>query len=222
MKRFKIAGLCLVALAAMAMATAAAASAAPVWEQLEGSTWKEVKNTEKVTLAGSLRLADTNVLLTGTVAVQCTDTATGYAGPGKFDRITEIPTASIKCVAGENCEKFEKAEARNLPWQTELTEESGLVRDVITAVTPGAGKEPGWSVECRVKNIKKADVCESESGSPGTTSMTNNTSNNTVNGAFDAKTPKAKCSVGGAKSGEVRGPFTITENETPFTGIRVS
>ncbi len=190
MKSLKIAGLCLVALAAMAMAmaTAATASAAPVWEQLEGTTWKEVKGTEKVISAGTLKLTDTKGGLTGgVVTVECSGTDEGTVGPGKYNRITKITVAN-PCRNVTGCVGTITAEARNLPWQTELFETEGKVRDSV--VSEVAGKFPGWKVECTL-----SDTCEGNT----TTAMTNNTSNNTVDAVFDANSAVVKCARGKAK-----------------------
>jgi hypothetical protein len=211
MKSIKIAGLCLVALAAMAMATAATASATPVWEQLNGTTWSEIKGTEKVIDAGTLKLTDTKGGLTGgVVTVECSGTSTGTVGPGKYDRITTITVAN-PCRNITGCVGTIKAEARNLPWQTELFETEGKVRDSV--VSEVAGKFPGWKVECTL-----SDTCEGNT----TTAIVNNTSNNTVEAVFDAKSAVVTCSRGGAGTGKVEGTNIIKENESPFTGVRVS
>ncbi len=211
MKSIKIAGLCLVALAAMAMATAATASATPVWEQLNGTTWSEIKGTEKVISAGTLKLTDTKGGLTGgVVTVECSGTDEGTVGPGKFDRITKITVAN-PCRNITGCVGTIKAEARNLPWQTELFETEGKVRDSV--VSEVAGDFPGWKVECTL-----SDTCEGNT----TTAIVNNTSNNTVEAVFDAKSAVVKCSRGGAGTGKVEGTNIIKENESPFTGVRVS
>src|ERR1700757_4875589 len=182
-KSISIAGLCLVAMLAVSMAIGATASAAPVWEQCEtekavgnpsrytegqcvtGSAtgawaWQKVTSTEKAIGLGSLVLRDTKVPIIGTVEVQCSGTAEGSVGPGQFARITAI--TEIKCAAGKNCEKAEKEEPRDLPWQTELFESAGTVRDKITSGGSGA---PGWSLTCKVLGVTKEDVCTSETES---------------------------------------------------------
>jgi hypothetical protein len=230
MKHLKIAGLCLVAMFMMSMVAAGTASAAPHWlvclpENTEtpkttkwnshqcttavangGWEWSELKGTEAAVSHGSLRLADTKVL-GKIVAVQCTGEDIGSVGPGRFDRIEKIE--NIECSAGENCEKVEKkAEPVNLPWQTELTEESGAIRDRIMATN---GKGAGWKVTCKVLSITESDVCTTEEGS---TSVADKTSPG-VEGAllvlteFESKTAAAKCEIGGTGAGEVRGPDAI-------------
>jgi hypothetical protein len=214
MRFIRIAGLCLVALAAMAMATAATASAAPVWE-LNGA---EVKGTEKVMASATLRLFDTKTAA-GESEVECSGTTTGTIGPGKFDRVESVTVSSCKAV--KVCEtSFEpKAKAVNLPWQTELFETEGKVRNKITEV---AGKgEPGWAVTCKVI-IEKTDTCTTETGKEGSTLETNEATHGYVLGAFERKTSgKAKCSEGGKESGEVEGIVT-TLSEPTGSPIRVS
>src|SRR5580704_4580779 len=168
MKSMMSVGLCLVAMLAVSMATAGTASAAPVWEHCEtekanttdskwttgqcttassmaaaGFSWQEVKGTEKAVGRASLTLSDETLGVR--VEVLCSLEKAGSVGPGKFDRITTI--TNVKCTAGKNCEKLDKAmELRNLPWQTELVEpKAGEVRDHITSGGNGA---PGWAVTC--------------------------------------------------------------------------
>ncbi len=224
MKHLKITGLCLVAMFAMSMVAAATASA--TWEQCAsgGATtkyetnqcakasstgtfsWQEVKGTEKTKGFGSLRLADTKVPIVGTVAVQCTGEAKGAVGPGQLDRTTAI--VSIVCAPSTNCEKVEKtASPENLPWQTELATVEGKKRDNVKAVN---GKGAGWAVTCKVLGITKTDVCTTEEGSAGVANtVTKGVSGELlVLGTFDAKSINAKCELGGALSGEVRGTIS--------------
>ncbi len=230
MKHLKIAGLCLVAMLVMSMAAAATASAAPVWEQCRENAgtgtkwsdngcktasptgkweWKELTTTEKVKSSATLQLADIKVPLVGRVEVHCSGEDIGVIGPGKFDKITEIPQASIKCTAGENCQEFKKVEPRNLPWQTELFETEGKIRDAIQEDGKGA---PGWKVTCRVLGIEKGDECTNKTG---TTAVATEASGSIllVLATFDTKSGKAKCEVGGAESGEVLGPVANFSSE---------
>ena len=248
MKLLRTAGLCLVAMFAMSMVAAVSASAAPpVWEHCTEGTekipptkytehqcvaaaasfggkwqWNEVKGTEAVVTHGSLVLKDTGTLV-GTVAVSCSGTDEGSVGPGRFDRTTAIPTADISCSNVENCEKFEKAEARNLPWQTEITEEAGTARDKIT--NGKTGKEaPGWAVTCTVDHIPGVeDRCTSSTGS---TSIENKpTKNGTITellvlSDFETSSGTAECSEGTSTSGTVRG--TIATLQANGWGLRIS
>src|SRR5580704_16925504 len=234
MKFIKIAGLCLVAMFAVSMVAAGTASAAPVWEQCsEGGTatkytehqcltagagekwqWNEVKTTEEVRIKGSLRLSDTKIPIIGTVAVECSGESIGAVGPGIHGRITEIKTSAAQCRNVENCEEVKKIEPRNLPWQTENTEVGGKPVAILRAVTPGAGKEPGWALECKVLGISKEDVCENEEGKPESLALKNDATKNgtktelLVLATFE-ELRKAKCSVGGAESGRVKGSLSI-------------
>ncbi len=210
MRSIRIAGLCLVALAAMAMATAATASAVPVFE-VSGT---EVKGTEKVMGSGTLRLFDTKTAL-GSSEVECSGTTTGTIGPGKFDRVESIHISS--CIQKKVCENVETVIPQNLPWQTELTEKSGKVRDTIKEVSG----EPGWSVTCKAPIVgKTTDKCLTEAGKEGSTTATNETVHGYVLGEF-GPTSKAECTEGGKESGEVGGIIT-TLSEPTGKAIRVS
>jgi hypothetical protein len=240
MKSIRIAGACLVAMFALSMALGASASAAPVWEQCEtekastspsrytegqcvtaSSTgawaWQEVKGTEKVIGLGSLVLRDTKVPIEGTVEVLCTGKSEGTVGPGKFDRVTSI--TEIKCSPGKDCEKVEKAEPRDLPWQTELFETESTVRDKITSGGSGA---PGWGLSCTVLGITKEDVCTSESTSVLDRNMLTQelTGSRRLVGLAFENAGKANCTVGGEGSGEELGIVGL--EKANGLGLRVS
>ncbi len=196
MRFIRIAGLCLVALAAMAMATAATASAQPVW-QVNGT---EVKGTEKVMGMGTLRLADTKTIA-GESAVECSGTTTGTIGPGKIDRVETITIASCKQV--KVCENVETVLPKNLPWQTELYETESKVLNKISEI-PSNG-EPGWTVTCKTPLGSKTDECLTEATKEGNEVQTNETP--VEIGTFNP-TSKAKCVEGGKESGKVEGIIT--------------
>jgi hypothetical protein len=226
----KIVGLCLASVLVLGMAITANASAAPVWETCrEGATgtkyetsqcetalssgkwaWAEVTGTESSHGSGTLVLSDTNIPIIGTVSVSCTGEGKGTVGPGKFGRVTEIPSGTISCSAGENCEKIEgKVEPRNLPWQTELFETEGKEFNTITN-----GKEseaPGWAVTCKVLGVSKTDTCTGETGATEarrvrTFSSINNRFELLVLQDFISTSPhRANCTVGGTGAGRVVG-----------------
>jgi hypothetical protein len=228
MKSIRIAGACLVAMLALSMALGASASAAILgWEQCgtekasgNGSkyaedqcatasgtgawVWQEVKGTEKVIGLGSLVLRDTKVPIVGTVEVQCSVKAEGTVGPGRFARVTGI--TEIKCSAGKDCEKVEKVEPRDLPWQMELFETEGVAKD--NKITSGGSGAPGWGVTCKVLGAKTEDACTSESTSVLVGEMLTNeltASRWLVGLTFEKNSWKATCSLGGAESGEELG-----------------
>ncbi len=236
MKPIRIAGLCLVAMFAMSMAAAGTASAG-VWEHCETTekagtatrfetnqckgietggkyTWQEVTGTEAVRGHGSLRLTDTGIPFVEEVGISCSLEEEGFVGPKNLGRITEIPKSSIHCTPGENCEEIEgEVKPLNLPWRTEIAQTEGGRRDYVKAVN-GAGA--GWAVTCRVGFIPTTDECTTEEAStalenvwthgvgPGHAELL-------VSAKSDEKTKNAKCALGGAGSGEVRGSEAILQ-----------
>jgi hypothetical protein len=179
-----------------------------------GWEWSELRGTEAARSHESLRLKDTKIL-GKTVEVKCSGEDVGSVGPGRFDRITAIE--NIKCVKGENCEEVTKAaEPRNLPWQTELVEEEGKIRDKIKAEN---GKGAGWALTCKVLSVSETDECTSEE--EGTSVANTVTSGGLlVLAEFESKTAKAKCSIGGTGAGVVEGPDAILL--TNGWGLRVA
>ena len=144
----KIVGLSLASMLVMGMAIASSASAhgwlqcrenagsGTKWTESKCSTasssgkweWKELTTTELVVSeSGALKLKDSNV---GgqTIVVLCSGTDEGTIGPKQFDRITRITPTS--CANEENCGGTIKAEAVNLPWQTELVEQEEKLETV--------------------------------------------------------------------------------------------
>ncbi len=207
-----------VAIAVFFGVAASSALATPVWEQcIEGGAgtkyetnqcvkasgtgkwaWSEVTGTEAVKGRSSLTLKDTKVPIVGTVEVKCTGAilgavSQGTIGPGKFARLTKAE--EIQCSPGKNCEKLEEvAKPLNLPWQTELAEESGKVRGKITATN---GKGPGWAVKCKVLGISKTDECTTENSSGAIENAVSN-GELLVRGIFDAKSANGNCTIGGS------------------------
>ncbi len=237
MKHLKIAGLCLVAVFVMGMVVSASASAAgPVWEQcrteknptepptrwsdskcsVASSTgawqWEELKTTEQVSSQATLRLIDTKAT-GGESAIQCGGTDNGWIGPNKYDQITSISVKASNCkrTAGL-CITVEEVKPIHLPWQTELFETEGRIRDKLTEAGNG---QPGWKVKC--SGVE--DVCESVAGEEGSTLESNEQATGVALGEFDGKYPKVKCSIGGPKSGEVRG--LVQFHSTEGWAIRV-
>jgi hypothetical protein len=219
----KLAGLCLVAMFAVSLVASATASAG-VWEQcttekttvtkyttdlctVASSTgiwgWKALGTTEKVLSSATLTLRDTSTAV-GLVEVKCTGTDEGSIGPTKYDLVTKVTV--VGCVKGTGCEEWKRAAAVHLPWQTELFQTEGRVRNKITGT--GAG-EPGWEVECKVLFFPVTDECTSETG---TTLMENVQTRGTVQAVFETKSGKAKCTqstLGNKLSGEVLGVNTL-------------
>ncbi len=238
MKHLKIAGLCLVAVFVMGMVVSAStATAAPVWEQCRtekepkepptrwsnsrcsvasstgGWQWRELKTTEQVSTQATLTLIDKKAT-GGESAIQCGGTDNGWIGPGKLDQIASISVIASNCkrVTGL-CLTVEEIKAIHLPWQTELFETEGRIRDKITET--GTNGQPGWKVKC--SGVE--DVCETVAGKEQSILMSNEQSTGVVLGEPDAKSGTVKCSIGGAASGEVRG--IVQFHSTEGWAIRV-
>lgn len=223
----KMVGLCLVTVFVIGMALAGSASAA--WEQCSegGSTtkysehqclkaegagkwgWNEVTGTEEVRIKGSVRITDTKVPVVGKVSVECSFEAVAHVGPGERSRVNEVKTSAEQCRNVENCEKVEKAEARHLSWQVEAAKLEGKILAELTSTGSGG---PGWSVTCKVLSISKEDECVTEAGKPENLILENKvTGSELLVLATFRKTRKAKCSVGGAESGEVAGSLAMSK-----------
>jgi RHS repeat-associated protein len=236
--RLRLAGLCLVAVFAVGMAVSAgtASAAKQIWEQCsEGgsvtkytehqckaasgtgkSEWNEIAGTEEVRLKGTLRFKDTKVPVLGTAEVECNGESTGVVGPGKLGKITEVKITAEHCKGIKVCEEIKHFEGRDLPWQAELYETEGKQYDKLI----GDGKgEPGWKVECKTSIGTQTDECLTESEKPESLLLENKLTNGEllVLATFQ-HLRKAKCSQGGAESGEITGSIGISK--TNGTGLR--
>lgn len=131
-------------------------------------------------------------------SVTCSGTGEGTIGPEAADKQTKLTVSSCTTVKG-TC-GTPMAEAIHLPWNTELFEPvSEEVRDRFSS----SGGLPGWKVTCTILGIKVIDTCEGETNAKIVNGQ------GKVEATFDAKSPRVKCSMGGAEAGIIEGPETI-------------
>jgi hypothetical protein len=194
-----------------------------------GFEWDELIGTEEVTSSGELELEDAKAT-GGATAIKCKGVSTGWVANltnsselGE-DGVTTVTSVSCTFVKAGSCEESKSvtAKARNLPWGTKLVERGEEVRDEIRSgpkKEEGNG-EPGWSIECTVAGILKiTDTCERQGN---TTNVKPNSTNGTVDEAFDERTQEetmSTCAVGGSNAGLVRG--NIVTKARSEKGLRV-
>jgi len=169
-----------------------------------GGEWEWIpikkESSEKVVIEGELELEDSESTL-GAVRIKCKVSSTGLVeaeGKGTIETATLTECKVVKGTCGSP-----KAEAIHLPWDTELVEEGGKIRDKIKSSGAGA---PGYKVTCTVI-IKVTDTCEAETS----TAITNNVEASLVEASFEAKSGKAKCSLSKKESGSVSGTLKIKQ-----------
>jgi hypothetical protein len=127
-------------------------------------------------------------------------------------KVAEVEKASKNCEretgpckAGE----VEKVEGADLPWKEEIYEtESG--KTFLSRIENDGSGEPGWKVTCNTLLGSKTDECLSEAGHPEVFSGVNRVTEAVllVSGRF-LKVHRAKCSEGGAETGEVEGLIAV-------------
>jgi hypothetical protein len=231
----KVAGIILAAMFAVSMFASATASAAhwSVCKEESGTStkyttnqcttasstgkwqWSELAGTEAAKVVSqTIELTDTKVPIIGSTTVICapgSGEGTGAVGPGKFGRIntTKVKEAKTNCKGSGGCKSagIKSVEARDTPWQTELTETEGKVLATITGTGNG---EPGWEVKCEnILGSETTDTCLTEGAGHEEKAQLKNVATGAellVLGTFEtAAGSKAKCTQGGAKSGEVGG-----------------
>jgi len=226
MKYLRIAFGLVVVTGLMAVVASPALAAQPKWvacEEVTSGKWtnnncttagsgkfetKAVTETVEVTSSspGGLELEDSKAT-GGATAIKCEGSDLGTVGNEGSDSVTRITASNCSLVEKKEgeCEKSKPVTARalNLPWATKL-EEVGTkeVRDQVTSLV--SGKEPGWAVECTVLGVFKiTDECTGNTS----TGIHNVRNEGKVEAEFDKVTEEkpATCSVGGAKSGFVKG-----------------
>ncbi len=176
--------------------------------------WSEVTGTEAAVSKGSLLLKDTKTIA-GVAEVECYTEAEGVVGPKQSDKINAVKV--IGCRAVKVCEAgTAKAEALNLPWQTEAYDTEGKHFDALTG--DGSGK-PSWKITCKVIKIEKSDTCKLEGAEVLELKNESTAGSLLVKGAFQHKR-KAECTEGGKEAGESTG--SLATLKTSGAGLRVS
>jgi hypothetical protein len=209
MRSIKMAFGLAVAVTCLLAVSAASALAAPVWEQKVGGVFSEIKAATAASTEGKLKLEDLKGGINKeAVQIECTVKSTGKIGAGSADSIEK--TEATKCTVIKGTCGTPTVEALHTPWTTELV---AGIRDNIK--NSGAGL-PGWKVTCTILFVKVVDTCETETS----TSMANNEATGNVEATFNAESPKAKCSRGGAETGVVEGVLT-TAHPAGTEAIRV-
>jgi hypothetical protein len=221
MKYLKTVSGLIVVIALMVVAASPALASPPAWEMCEevssgkwasstcttagSGTWetKEVTNTLETTSKEELELEDSKAT-GGATAIRCAGSSRGTIGEGGTGGLTSITATSCSLVSGKNgsCETPVTARAVNLPWATKLEEAKEEARNIITSLV--MGKNPGWAVECTVAGILKiTDTCEG----PMSTQARANRAEGTVEEEYNKASEEepTTCSVGGEKTGFVRG-----------------
>ncbi len=220
MKRIMIAiGFLAAASAMMLTAQPALAAMTPEWAQCEealenGSgqwstsscnstsgelNWetRAVSATREMTSSGTVEVTDKKAE-GGELTVKCKETDAGWIGREGLDKESSVTLSSCTRVAGTCEEKELKVKAIDLPWNTQLAEKEGKIRDLIKA----GGGGPGYTIECGKKTIECTGAV---------TMAMSDSSGGEVQAEFDktSEAEKGTCSVGGAESERVHGTIDI-------------
>jgi hypothetical protein len=160
--------------------------------------WIQLSKALESVSEGELEFEDSKTAV-GAVRLKCKVKSTGTVGPHEKDTIETAEVTGCKVVKGTCGSPTVKPV--HLPWNTELTEAGGEIRDKIK--NSGAGL-PGYTSTC-VVIIKITDTCEGET-SAGTA---NNLTEGLVEVKFDKISEKATCTQSKEKTGTVEGTLTV-------------
>ncbi len=168
---FKVVGIILAAIFAVSMFASASASAA--WEQCGtekaatakskytehqcttasgtgGWAWEVAPLSEASVTHGSLKLTDSK---------EKTEVECYGEGKGTLAKVETVTVISCRTIKG--CEaNTVTAEARDLPWKTELFESESKKFEALEE--EGTNGEPGWAVTCSILKVKDTDTCKAE------------------------------------------------------------
>jgi hypothetical protein len=242
-RRLTIAALGIVSVLAVSTVSAGSAAAAPLWLVcLEGSGLTKYESSKclKASSGGKwqsegvptgktitvklavlfLSLKDTKVPFLGESEVQCY--SKGGRGEGVIEeggkgtvRTLAVEKPAENCKGTKVCEEkgVETVEGLNLPWKTEVVEETEKLVSKLLAGT--SGKEPGWKVTCKTSLGSETDECLAESSSVAEKlglineiATTSGTEELLIK-AHLKSVGEAKCSQGGAKAGKTTGTLAI-------------
>jgi hypothetical protein len=180
------------------------------WETKEPASGTEIT---VATIPGKgLVLEDTGA---GT-AIECEGGGTAKLLAKGTGEQTAASASKCKFIKAGSCEASKPISTIpvHLPWKTKAEEVGSEDRNAIES--SGVG-EPGYAVECTVAGIfKVTDTCEGKTN----TSLVRRTGiitagEGTEEGAFDAKSPALKCSVGGAGTGVNKGIILLRLKGVP-------
>jgi hypothetical protein len=169
----------------------------------------------------SLKLVDTKAIIPNSGAA-CLNNADNEgegviepSGKGIIRLATVKEPSTHGCVGLGGCEKVEKIEGANLPWETEIV--AGTNSEPLTKIKAhSGGKEPGWIVTCETALGTKTDECEQEAGKEEEAKLTfgevtegpEKVKELLVRGLFQELHP-GDCTEGGKESAKVLGTVAI-------------
>jgi hypothetical protein len=220
MLRIHAIGLAVMAMLVMGAIGALTASAEEHGKHVWAINGTPITAAIKLHSLGLLLLTDKKVPFLGETTVHCHGYDDGYVFPRGLDLVLHIANSLLNALLGiglrihcnpvkGGCEStgLTLALALHLPWLTLLVLHGTEVRDLIERDPNGPGGNPGWAVTCKTVIGTVTDECTAELGSTGLHNVAGG-----VEALFEALSPKADCSQGGAGAGEVTGSVL---NENP-------
>ena len=121
---------------------------------IEGTYSKVTSSIPVTSTLQDLVLEDKEDSGVSPLGVVCYYDIEGTVGTGGKGTITSV--AGLTCTGVGNCGTVNEVQANNLPWNTELYEAEGHIRDRI--VSSGKGT-PEYRFVCEVKGVKTTDEC---------------------------------------------------------------
>jgi hypothetical protein len=219
MKPIRIVLVALIALFAFSAVASSSASASPEWYVKKAGKFEKVKGSIEVSGTASWQLVDTGSGFKGIhepLGISCTyEKAEGTISAGGISDINKL--TGQHCTPLKGCEEItHEVEFRGVPLQMELYKEGTEIRSKIVSGSKGLTPEFDFSCKVRVFGTDELDEC-----GMGTSTKMNNLVSGFVEGAFDTKSTKTKCSIGGKETGEWKGTFVTIQPNTGVEAIKV-
>lgn len=159
--------------------------------------FKKLTSSLEVKGTGELTVEDTGWAKIG---FQCPVEVAGTAGAGGKGAITSYKVTG-SCVSNQ-CTQLVESGPDRLPWDTELYESGGVIRDRILS---GGSGEPAWTFVCENSiGNRESDTC-----SLAVSPALENTGPGGDVAIFDEQLTKGPCSLGGNEKGVWKGELKL-------------
>jgi hypothetical protein len=212
--KLQILGIQLFAVLALSIVVVSSAFAGKGW-LVDGNPISESEGALATETEEEIGLTDLGA--TGPPEVLCKDILDGTVGPEVRDETTEVLNTAkekigtnktglaLSCTDGKSiCSSPVEVWPDNLPWLTELEGMEAEAHILDHLFGSGAGKEPGYTIDCKTIIGLIEDTCEGLTSTKAE-STTEKYVLETFSEVAGIETQKVHCTIGGEGTGDIKG-----------------